>query len=124
MIIAVAVQRLAFDKLHHEIGQAVIRGTAIQKQGNVWMVQSSEYLALFAKAPQNKIGIHAPLDQLDRDSLVEFMIDAQRFIDSPHAAASNFALDAISAQATPDHRIDVFSSKRFERLHPCFTVQG
>ena len=105
MRVAVVIQRLPFDKLHDEVGQAVVSCAAVQETGDVRMIERGQNLALVAKAPQDKVGIHAALDQLDRNALVEFLVDAQRFVDRAHAAAADLALNSISAQAAPDHRI-------------------
>ena len=74
------------------------------------MIEGGENLALVAKASQDEVGIHAALDQLDGGALVEFVVDANRFVDRAHAAASNLALDAIGAEAPADHRILVVLS--------------
>ena len=77
MRIAVAIERLAFDVLHDEVRQAVIGGAAVEQACDVWMIEGSEYLSFLAKAAQDKVGIHAALDQLYRDAHLEFIVDAQ-----------------------------------------------
>src|SRR2546425_4864468 len=72
------------------------------------MIQGGEDLALFAKAPQDEVGIHTALDQLNRYPLVEFKVGACGFVDSSHASASNLAFNPIGAQTPPDQRIEVF----------------
>ena len=68
MRVAVVVQRLPFDKLHDEVRQAVVSGAAVEQAGDVWMIERGEDLSLFAEAAQDEVGVHAALDQLDRDA--------------------------------------------------------
>src|SRR5436190_11895080 len=120
--IAITIKRLALNIFHDEVGQAVLSSTPVEQQRNVWMIQRGENLALFAKASQNKVGIHPPLDQLDGYPLMEFLIDTYGFVDSAHAATSNLTLDAVSTEPPADHRIDFFGGKRLERMHSCLAV--
>src|ERR1051325_2433903 len=120
MRVAIVVERLPFDKLHDEIGQAVFGGAAVEETRDVWMIERGEDLALGAKATQDEIGIHAALHQLDSDAHVEFFVYTNRLVDGAHAAASNFALNAIRTETAADHRVfvvEVFNFfKRSQRV--------
>ena len=117
MRVAVVIKRLAFDELHDEVRQAVVSCTAVKQARDVWMIEGGEDLSFSAKTPQNKIGVHAALHELDRDTHLEFPIDADCFIDRAHAAAPYFALDLISAQPAPEHWILIKRGvgERFQR---------
>src|SRR6266545_2244384 len=69
------------------------------------MIECRQDLALSAKTAEDKVGIHATLDELDRHALVEFLIDSYCFINGAHAAAANFAFESIGAKTPPDHGI-------------------
>src|SRR6185295_10046506 len=105
MCVAVTIKRLAFNVLHNEVRQAVVSCAAIEQARDKPMVERRKYLAFLAKAPQDKVCIHATLHQLDRNAQSEFVVDTQRFINSAHAAPPNLALDAIGTQPAPDHRV-------------------
>src|SRR6267142_7231335 len=65
MRVAVTVQRLPFDIFHNEIRQAVVSCPTVHQTGDVWMVERRQNLALFTKAPQDKVSIHAALYELN-----------------------------------------------------------
>ncbi len=128
MRVAIVVKRLALDVLHDEVGQAVFRRSTIQKPGDVGMIQGGQDLAFGAEATEDEVRVHAALDELDCRALVEFVVDANCFVDGAHAAAANLAFDPVGAQAAADHRIlivDVIDerSKRTQRAQFSFTVQ-
>src|SRR5215510_10856375 len=114
MTVAVTVERLPFDKLHHEVGQSVFSRAAVEQAGDVWMIESCEYLAFFTEAAEDEIGVHAALHQFDGGAFVELVVGARCFVNRAHAAASDFSFNPIGAKSTPDHRI-LFVNKRLER---------
>ena len=63
MAVAITVERLPFDVLHHEVRQAVFSSSAIEQSADVWMIECGEYLSLFAKTAQDEVGVHPALDQ-------------------------------------------------------------
>jgi hypothetical protein len=58
------------------IGQPVVRGAAVEQTGDVRVIERREDPALGAKSLQHLRGIHAALDHLDRDVLLELTVDA------------------------------------------------
>ena len=64
VFVAITRDGFTFDVLHHEIGQAVFRGPAINQPGNVRVIQVGEDLALHHKALDDRIRVHAALDEL------------------------------------------------------------
>src|SRR4029079_18429781 len=96
--VGIVIERLAFDKFHNEVGQAVFGCAAVEQPGNVWVIECSQDLAFRAKAPENEICIHAALNELDRHAHLELAIDAYSFINSAHAASSHLASNLIRSQ--------------------------
>ena len=105
MCVAITVEWLTFDVFHEEVGKAVVGCAPVQQPGDMGMIQCGQYLAFLAEATQDKIGIHAALDQFDCRPLVELIVGAYGFIDRAHSTASNLTHDPIGAQTTTNHRI-------------------
>ncbi len=61
MTVAITVERLPLDILHHEEGQSVFGRAAVKQAGDVRVVEGCEYLAFFAEATEDEIGVHAAL---------------------------------------------------------------
>src|SRR5262245_2434379 len=76
MRVAITVEWLALDELHHEVGQAVVSCTAVEESGDVRVIERGENLSFFTKATQDEVGIHTALHQFDCRSLIEFVISA------------------------------------------------
>src|SRR5215217_4259658 len=103
MAVAIGVERLPFDVLHHEVGQTVFRRSSIQQAANVWMIESREDLSFFAKAAQDEVSIHPAFDQFYCSPFVELIIGAGGFINRAHAAAPNLSVNSIGTQTAPKH---------------------
>jgi hypothetical protein len=65
--IAKAVDRLAPDVFHDEVGHSVGRGAGIEQARDVWVVEGRENAALGLEAPQDGVRVHTALDHLDGD---------------------------------------------------------
>ena len=91
--------RPALDVLHHEVGAAVVAYAAVVQPGDVGMLQGGEDLALVAKAAQDLVGVHATLDQLDGDPLLELLVRAVGQVDGAHAAPADLLEYPVRAQA-------------------------
>src|SRR6476469_558704 len=108
MRVGVVIQGLPFNKLHYEIGQAVVVCPTVKQTGNVRMIECRQDLAFGAKTPQNEVSVHAALNELDRHPHLEFAVHANGFINRAHAPSSYLTLDLISPEATSNHGIAVF----------------
>src|ERR1043165_3800753 len=73
MSVAITVERLPFNKLHHEVRQSVFGCAAVEQARDVWMIESSEYLAFFAETTQDEVSIHAALHEFDGGTFVELV---------------------------------------------------
>ncbi len=96
---AVFGNRPALDVLHHEVGAAVVAYAAVVQPGDVGMLQGGEDLALVAEAAQDLVGVHATLDQLDGDPLLELLVRAVGQVDGAHAASADLLEYPVRAQA-------------------------
>ena len=99
VLLAVTIDANAFDVLHHQVGKAVGRGSAIDQRGDVGMVKAGEHLALQAEAAQDFLRIHAALDQLDRHLLLEFVVEARGQPHRSHASAADALLQFVGSDA-------------------------
>src|SRR5205085_5790677 len=63
--IAVQVNRLAFNVLHDEVGQAVAGRAAIQQASDVGVIEHGQDLALTAKSQNDIVGIQSAADDFD-----------------------------------------------------------
>src|SRR5215203_5906170 len=119
--VAISVERLTFDVLHHEIRKAIFSCAAVEQTADMRMIECREYLSLFTKTAQDEVGIHTALHQFYCGSFIELVVGARGFVDGAHAAASNLSLDSIRAETTSEHRI-FFFNKRLERAHLSVSV--
>ncbi len=66
--IAVVGDGDALHELHHEVGSAAFGGAGIEDLGDGWVVHQGQRLAFGVEAGQHLRGVHAALDQLERDA--------------------------------------------------------
>src|SRR5262245_179268 len=100
--------RPALDVLHHQVRKAILSCAAIEKAGDILMVEIREYLTFISKAAQDYHRIHSALNQLDCDLPVILIIIADGQINRAHASASDFVGYAIGSNASANQRF--FSS--------------
>jgi hypothetical protein len=67
------------------------------------MVEIGQNLLLVAEAAENGIGVHATLDDLDGNLLLELIVGALGQIDGAHTAASDFTQNLVGAD-TPSYQ--------------------
>ena len=87
MIGAVFGDRRSFHQLHHEVRPPAVGRTAIVNPGDVRVVHQGKGLPFHLEAGQHLAGVHAELDDLQRDH------PAHRFLllGHPHAAEAALA---------------------------------
>ena len=76
----------ALDVLHREVGASVSRETPVDEPGDGRVVQTRQDLALLLESRQDRGRVHALLDQLEGDGLLEPSLDAFRPMDGAHPA--------------------------------------
>ena len=65
------------------------------------MGEAGEDPPLVDEAADDPVGVHAPLDQLERDLPGELLLVADRQVDRPHAAPSQLGEDAVGSDPQP-----------------------
>ncbi len=86
-------QRVAADEVHRQV-RATVRGDAgIQQRGNRRMVELGEDAAFLQEALQQRLRVHAALEQLDRRGLHHIALLSFGQPDFAHAATTEQALD-------------------------------
>ena len=63
--------RLTLDELHRQPRAAVAACTAVEDARDAGMVQPGEDPALGLEPPEDRRRVHPPLDELERDGLLE-----------------------------------------------------
>ena len=99
MSAAIFVDWLTIDVLHDEIWGAFTGCPTVEQARDVGVLEAGENLPFVAETLEHRLGLHAALDQLDRDAHLELRIGALAEIDRPHAAAAQFANEPIAADA-------------------------
>ena len=99
VVVTIRIDPYALDQLHHQVGNAVVSGAAIQQTGDVGMIERGENLALSAEAFQNKRGIEAAAHQFHGDFLGVLAIRPGGAVHLTHAAMADRLSDLIDANA-------------------------
>ena len=99
-------QQHAADVLHDQVRLALVGGAAVEQARDVRMHEAGQQLAFAAQAFQSG-GRGEAADQLDRDAAFVFGIGALGEEHAAHAAATQFAQDAVVADAPPEPRRSV-----------------
>jgi hypothetical protein len=102
--IGVGIDRLSIDVLHHEERLAVLGGTAIQEPGNVGVLEGRQDLPLGPEPGDHLGGVHSPLDELDRDLLLEQPVRTSAQVDRAHAPPAQLSHRPVGAEAAADGR--------------------
>ncbi len=95
--IAVPIDRQSVDVFHDQIGPPVVRGASVVEPGDVGMLESGQDLAFMAETAEDVIGVHAALDQLEGDPLLELSVGAFGMVYGAHAASSDLLQKAVRA---------------------------
>ena len=95
--VAVLVDRHALDVLHHQIGQALGGGAAVEQAGDVRVLEPRQDLALRAELP-HALGIEPAAHHFDGDLLQELVVVALGEIHRAHAALAEHLHELVGAQ--------------------------
>ena len=100
--VAVAVDGLALDELHHDVGRAVVGRAAVEEPRDVRMLEAGEDLPLPPEVADRVVAGAADRDDLDRDPLAVLIVGARGQIDDAHPAVAELAEHAVGADAPVD----------------------
>ena len=104
--IAVFRDRETLDVFHHEIGQTVGSGSAIEQSRDIGMFETRQNLSLLAEAAKDFFQIGAAADDLDGDEFVELLVHPAGQENLAHAAAAQLPLDPVGADRLPGSTIE------------------
>ncbi len=62
VFITVPLDVYALDVLENKVWQAICSRASIDQARNVWVIEIGQYLPFHHKAPDDRVGIHAALD--------------------------------------------------------------
>ncbi len=95
MPVAVLVDGRPGDVLHHQVWKVVVGRPAVQKAGDILVLEACQNLTLLAKPSDDEVGSERILDYFDRDFLAVFAIVSNCQIDGSHPAAPDLAQDSV-----------------------------
>ena len=103
--VAILVDPLAVDVLHHEVRPAVLGRPGVEQPGDVGMLAERGLdVDLGVEPSHDRVAVHPALDQLDGDLLPE-VLDPGGQVDAPHAPAADPRRELIRPDPAPDHRV-------------------
>jgi hypothetical protein len=71
------------------------------------VIERGQDLPFVAEAAEDEVGVHSALDQLDRCALAELIVRSNCQVYRAHSAPPDFADEFVSADAPPDHRVEL-----------------
>ena len=98
-LVAPAIDRIAFDKLHREIRRIVFGDAAVVQRRDVRMREPRERVALAQEPPQQLGTAELAADQLQRHLRDELSIGTFGEEHATHAARADFAQQTIRSDA-------------------------
>ena len=97
-LVAVAIlgDRDALDQLHDEVGPAGVGGAGVEDLGDVGVVHQRQRLPLGLEAGDDLAGVHARLDDLERDLAADGLL-LLGHVDDAHAAFADLLEQLVGA---------------------------
>src|ERR1700692_4404356 len=96
------IDAFALDVLHHEVGTPARRNSSIQQPGYIGMAHPGQDLPFHLEMAKDQIGIHSPLQDFDRRSLLELSVGPLRQIDAAHPSFSDVGHDLPMSEMASD----------------------
>jgi len=93
VMVAVAIDCLAFNVLHNKIRETILRSATVKQPGNVWVLEIGKDLTLHYESAEDFVSIHAPVYELDGDLFTILVVGSHREKDCPHSTTTNLAED-------------------------------
>ncbi len=98
-LVAVLRDRLTVNELHHQIGDALLRGPAIEQSRNVGVGEARQDLPFRAQPVGNEGRLLAGAHQLDCDLLLVLLVDAGGAVHLSHAAGSDLGKHLVGTES-------------------------
>ena len=102
VLVAIFGERNAFDQLHHEERPALLGRAGVENLGDIGVIHQRQRLPLGLEPRQDGPGIHARLDQLERNLPLD-RLGLLGQVDAAHAPFADLLAELVS---TRDHRIE------------------
>ncbi len=93
--VAVLRDRHALDVLHHEVGTALLGRAGVEHLGDVRMVHQRQRLALGFEPGDDLLGVHPPLDDLERHLSTRRLLLGE--VDLAHSSFADLLPDGVVA---------------------------
>src|ERR1700674_2717871 len=103
--VAIFINGMAFDQLHHKVGHALFRRAAIEQPSDIGMIEAGEDLPLILETIDNEIRVLTRADQLDCDLLLVLVVCAEGSVDLTHAANADLPHDLVGADTSAEERV-------------------
>ncbi len=100
--LAVHIDGLSRDQLHHHIRQSILRCRAVYQPRDIGMIQVREDLTLGPEALHDEFGVESAAHELDRNFLFIVRVRTARSIDLPHSTAPQQLDELIRAHSPPE----------------------
>jgi hypothetical protein len=84
--------------LHDKIREAIFGFPPVEEPGDVWVLERGQYLPLVLEAPQHRLSVHAPFNQLDRHLHLELLVRPLSEVNLAHPAGA----EALEQFVAPD----------------------
>src|ERR1700690_1757838 len=106
--VAIFGNRPAFNQFHYQVRSSVFGGASIQQTGNVGMIESGQNLPLALEAGDDKIGILAGTNQLQRDFFLVVIVVADGAIHFAHATGADLLENFVGSDTAPNPSAGLF----------------
>ena len=130
MVVAVAVDRIAFDVLQDQVRLARGRDAGVEESCDVRVGQTGQEVALAAEALLAGLTEQARVQELDRGFALEATVAALCEPDVAHAALTDEGNERVGAEGLPGKRCGRTGKSRrpgqegLAAEHPAFLQQG
>ena len=123
-LVAIPGDGTALHVLHHEIGQSAVRGAAVEQARDVGVLESGEDLPFGPEPAQDLLGVHAGLEDFERDPLLELPVDTDGEIDDTHPAVAEALQHLVRTEALPNQGIQGRRRRLFRQEITTFAIRG
>ena len=109
--------------IHHQVGDAFVRVTAVKQLHNVWVIQACEGLALVSKTIEKLLASRLRTYDFDRHLLLVLVVGTHCEIHRSHTAHADSLDELVCARAAAHHEIRHYLSRQRSH-HRCVQERG